>query len=189
MPAPAFFYRRPVTREESLDFQQCEAFERSGEFRPAPAREIIAPECAIGKYRIAADEDTLFFAVQADAPRCVPGRMDDDKIPDCVSFFQHQVRHDPGRTGAKVHREVLHFVKQAPGIVLVDGNFGLAHVRDLFDAGGMVEMAVGEDDGLDPLLVRGYCHRQDARVHEDISHDIGVCPDISGCHPLDLHAQ
>ena len=76
-----------MTREESLHIEQCEAFKRPLEFCPAPAREIIAPECSIGKYRIPAEEELLFLAEQADASRCVPRSVEDDKITDGVTLF------------------------------------------------------------------------------------------------------
>lgn len=88
-----------------------------------------------------------------------------------------------------MHREVLYFVKQTPGIILVYGNFGLAHVRDLFYPGRVVEVAMGKDDGLDPLLVRCYCHGQNPGIYQDISYNVGVCPHISVRYPIDLHAQ
>ena len=88
-----------------------------------------------------------------------------------------------------MHGEVLCFVKQTPSIIFVYGNFGLAHVRDLFYPGRVVEMTMGEDDGLDPLLVRCYCHGHDPGIHEDISYDKGISPHISIRYPLDLHAQ
>ena len=189
MPPPVLFYRGPVAREEPFNIEQCEAFKRPLEFCPAPAREIVAPERPVSKYGIAAEEELLFFAEQADASRCVTRRMDDDKVTDGVTLFERYVRQYAGRTGAKVHREALRIVQQSPDIVLVDRNFGFAHVRDLFYPGSVVEMAMGENNGLDPLLVRCYCHGQDPGIHEDISHDKGISPPVSIRYPLDLHAQ
>ena len=88
-----------------------------------------------------------------------------------------------------MHGEVLCFVKQTASIIFVYGNLGLAHVRDLFYPGRVVEMAVGENNGLDPLLVRCYCHGHNPGIHEDISYDKGISPHISIRYPLDLHAQ
>ena len=156
MPPPVLFYRGPVAREEPFNIEQCEAFKRPLEFCPAPAREIVAPERPVSKYGIAAEEELLFFAEQADASRCVPRSVEDDKITDGVTLFEHNIRQYSRRAGTKMHGEVLCFVKQAPCIVLVNSNLGLAHVRDLFYTGRVVEVAVGEDNGIDPLLVRCY---------------------------------
>ena len=87
MPSPALFYRRSVAREEPFDIERCEAFKRPLEFCPAPAREIIAPESPVGKYRISAEEEMFFFAEQADASRCMAWCVEDDKITDGVTLF------------------------------------------------------------------------------------------------------
>lgn len=76
-----------MAREESFHIERCQPLKRPLELRPAPAREIIAPERTIGKYRIPAEEELLFFAEQADASRCVPRSVEDDKITDDISFF------------------------------------------------------------------------------------------------------
>lgn len=189
MPAPAFFYRRPVTRKEPFHIERCQPFKRPCELRTAPAREIIASECPVGKYGIAAEEELLFFAEQADASRCVARCVENDKIADRVSLFEHQIRQYPGRAGAKIHRQALRIIHQSTGIVPVDRYFCFAHVRDLFYPGRVIEVAVSEDDDIDPLLVRCYRHGHDPGINEDISHDIGVCPDITIRYPLDMHAQ
>jgi len=115
--------------------------------------------------------------------------VQDNKIPDRVTLRKDNIRNNPWRPGTEVHGKAVNIIDKPPGIGLVDGDLCLAHVRDLFEPGRVVEVTMGEDNGLNLLLVRGNRHRHDARVHEDVSHYIGVRPRIAAVQPLDLHAQ
>jgi len=174
---------------EAPDIKMREPFERTGKIRPAPIGEVVPAEITVSKDRVATEEHPVLLREQANTARRMARRVYDHEIPDHIALGKGDVGNDPRGTGAKMHREAVDVIDKPPGFGLMDGDLRLTHVRDLIYPCDVVKMAMSKDDRIYLLFVGCYCHRHDPRIHEDISHNVGVCPWVPAIQPLDLHAQ
>ena len=55
--------------------------------------------------------------------------------------------------------------------------------------GGVIIVAVGEDDLFDPVTVGGNLHGEDTAVYENAAHEVGVCPESAARDPRHRHVK
>ena len=95
-------------------------------------------------------------------------RMEDAEASNSVTVIKLDIRHDTWRAGAKMHREAPCVIDEPRGILPVDRNLHFAHMGNLLYMGDMVEVAVGQDNGVDLVPERLDGHRENAGIHKDL---------------------
>jgi len=189
MPGAARRDRLAVPGTERIDREFSKPAKGVFQLKPAPPGKIVPPETAVGKYRIPADKRLLPFVVQADAARGMAWRMEDAEAANCVAFAEDDIGDDTGRAGPEVEGKGPGIGDEPFGIQLMDSNLRAADMSKLPQPGGVVIVAVRENDSLDRSIQTVYPARHNARIDKDVFKEERVRELHIGSDPLSWHAE
>ncbi len=187
VPPPPLQHRRLVAGEEPLHVQAREALYRPLQEGEIAAGEIVPPERAVGEDRVPREEDPLPRVVEADPARGVAGGVQNFEPLHGVPLLHGEVGGRPGRAGPEEHRHAAAVVRKSRCIQGVNADPCAAHAADLVHVGGMIVVAVGEDDHADLLPVERDVHREHPGVHQDRAEQVGVSEPAAPGDPSDWH--
>ena len=178
-----------MARVQPPHVQGSQPLQGEPEGRLVPAGEVGPAESPVRKDGVAGQEVMGRLIVQADPARGMARGMDHPECPDLVPVTEQAVGRSGRRPLAEEHRCRKEVVRKPRGIGGVDADLGPRHVPDLRKPGGVVIVAVGEDNHLDLTGKGTDLKGGDPGIDENVMVEVGVGSETAPGDPSDGHEE
>ena len=189
VPAPARLRRGTMAREQPPHVESSQPLQRVPQCSLVPAGEVGAAEAPIRKNRVARDQVVACFVIQADPTGGMAGGVDHPQSAHPVPVPEQPVGGCGRSPLAEEHGSREEVAREPRGIGGVDADLSAGHVPDLGQAGGVVVVAVGEDNHLDLSCKGPDLQGGDPRIDQDVVVEVGVGGDPAPGDPSDGHEE